>query len=145
MAEEVNKKRAILLIEDDENDVFALRRALAHCHFDGEVRVVQSSWQARDYIEGRRPYHDRDYYPLPDLIISDFHLPGAVGTEFVHWLREQPRFRRLPVVIWTGSLGCNELERMLAAGASGHHLKTADFRTLCERVDKMLELLPKPF
>jgi len=132
----------MLLIENDENDVFAFRRALAHCHYTGALRVVETSWQARDYIEGRGAYADRHYYPLPDLIVSDFHLPGATGTEFVKWLREKPPFAKIPVLIWTGSVGCKELERILEAGANGHHLKTAEFKTLCDHIQTILGYLP---
>jgi CheY-like chemotaxis protein len=137
----VGQNKVVLLIENDENDVFAFRRALAHCHYAGAVRVVGTCWQARDYIEGRNAYADRRYSPLPDLIVSDFHLPGATGIEFVKWLREQPAFAQIPVVIWTGSMACAELEKVLAAGATSHQLKTAEFKTLCGNIEKMLSHL----
>jgi len=52
-------------------------------------RVVSTSWEARDYIEGRGKYRDRTCNCLPDLLVSDFQLTGATRTEFVKWLREQ--------------------------------------------------------
>ena len=129
MERSVGKDKVLLLIEDDENDVFAFRRALSHCRFEGKLRVVETSWEARDYMEGRGRYRDRSYYSVPDLIISDFHLPGATGTEFVKWLREQPAFAKIPFIIWTGSVAAKELERILAAGATSHHPKTAEFKS----------------
>ena len=51
----------ILVLEDEENDLFFLRRALTTCDFKGQVRVVVSMAQARDYLAGRGPYADRHY------------------------------------------------------------------------------------
>src|SRR5204862_6099958 len=66
--ESVKQSHVILLIENDESDVFFFRRALSSCQFRGVVRVVGTAWQARDYMEGRGEFRDRSYYPLPNLI-----------------------------------------------------------------------------
>jgi len=137
----LNQSQAILLIENDESDVFFFRRALSSCHFRGLVRVVGTAWQARDYMEGRGEYADRTYFPIPHLIVCDLHLPGASGVDFLRWIREHPVFHSLPIIVWTGSLPEKELQLVMAAGASSYQLKTPEFRTLCERVDEMLKLL----
>jgi len=136
---EVKPLKVILLIEDDESDVFFFRRALSSCRFQGQVRVVANAWQARNYLEGRGEFKDRDYYPLPQLIVCDLHLPGATGVEFVKWLREDRRFT-VPLIIWTGSMPQNQLEEALAAGASSVFRKTPEFARLCDGVKEMLKL-----
>src|SRR4051812_20805363 len=77
----------ILLLEHDEADIFFFRRALASLNFPGNVRVVYSVAEARDYLHGRGKYSDREYFPLPDLIVSDLKVPGRTGMEFLEWLR----------------------------------------------------------
>ena len=52
----------ILLIENDEADIFLFRRALAQLNFPGAVQVVGSVSEARDYLEG----HDK--FPTGDII-----------------------------------------------------------------------------
>ena len=138
----MKQPHVVLLIENDESDVFFFRRALSSSHFRGIVRVVGTAWQARDYMEGRGEYRDRDYYPLPHLIVCDLHLPGASGVDFVTWVREHPVFRSIPVIVWSGSLPEKDLQAVMAAGASSYQLKTPEFKTLCARVDEMLKLLP---
>src|SRR5688572_10374133 len=64
----------ILLIENEESDVFLFRRALSRLNFIGVVRVVGSVSEAREYLEGRGRFADRSYDPLPDLIVSDMNL-----------------------------------------------------------------------
>jgi CheY-like chemotaxis protein len=140
--ESVKQSYVILLIENDESDVFFFRRALSSCHFRGVVRVVGTAWQARDYMEGRGEFRDRSYYPVPHLVVCDLHLPGASGADFLKWIREHPDFHSLPIIVWTGSLPEKELQTIMSAGASSYQLKTPEFKTLCERVDDMLKLLP---
>ncbi len=122
--------------------MFFFRRALSSCHFGGVVRVVGTAWQARDYMEGRGEFRDRSYYPVPNLIVCDLHLPGASGLDFLHWVREHPVFHSLPIIVWTGSMPEKEIQHVMAAGASSYQLKTPEFKTLCERVDEMLKYLP---
>ena len=140
--ERLKQSEAILLIENDESDVFFFRRALSSCHFPGVVRVVGTAWQARDYMEGRGEFRDRSYYPLPNLIVCDLHLPGASGVDFVTWIREHPVYNSLPIILWSGSLPEKELQSIMSAGASSYQLKTPEFKTLCERVNEMLKHLP---
>lgn len=137
------KEALILLIEDDESDVFFFRRALSSCHFDGQVRVVPNAWQARNYLEGQGEYKDRTYYPLPQLIVCDLHLPGATGVEFVKWLRGDAKFADLPLIIWSGSMPEQQLKEALGAGASSVFRKTPEFAQLCEGVKGMLKEIPK--
>jgi CheY-like chemotaxis protein len=139
----VKKRRVILLVEDDEGDVFFFRRALTSCKFDGDVRVVENAWEARDYIEGRGRFSDRGYFALPDLIVSDLHLPGASGVDFVKWVREHPEYRSIPIIVWSGSRTGKELQNILAAGASAYQVKTPEFNALCQNVEAMLQHLPK--
>jgi CheY-like chemotaxis protein len=127
----------ILLVEDNENDVFAFRRALAFVGFRGAVRVVDSAWQARDYMEGRGAYADRDYYPLPQLVVSDLNLPGASGLELVRWLRDQPAFNALPVALWSGAMSDIDVKRAFQAGITEHYTKTGDFGALVATVKQM--------
>lgn len=134
----------ILLIENNDNDVFFFRRALSRCNFAGDVRVVQTAWNARNYLEGRAEFKDREYYRLPNLIVCDLHLPGATGVEFVQWLREEPKFHQIPLIVWTGSMTSEALQNVMTAGASGYQLKTPNFQRLCDAVEQMLKNLTTP-
>ena len=134
----------ILLIEDDESDVFFFRRALSSCRFSGHVRIVPNAWHARNYLEGEGEYKNREYYPVPDLIVCDLHLPGATGVDFVRWLREHKRFSAIPLIIWSGSMPEEQLKDALSAGASSVFRKTPEFARLCDSVGEMLKLMRPP-
>jgi CheY-like chemotaxis protein len=139
------KEPVILVVEDLDEDVFLLRRALAAVRFQGEVKVVQNPAQARDYLDGAGQFKDRDYYPSPDLIICDLKMPGGTGVEFVQWLHTQPGYRQIPVVLFSGSALPSDQEAAIRHGARAFFTKTGEFAVLQERVQQILAYLPQAF
>jgi CheY-like chemotaxis protein len=134
----------ILLIENEETDVFLFRRVLAISGFQGTVHVASSVAIARDYFEGNGPYADRDQYPFPDLIVSDMSLAGEVGNDFLEWLRRQPEYLRIPFVFLTGTFIPQEFARAGQLGVDQYVHKTGDLQELQERVELILKFLPRP-
>src|SRR5688500_18200685 len=97
------KPPVILLIEDDSTDVFLFRRALSKLHYDCHVRAVASVAEAKRFMLNEREFQDSTYFRTPDLIVSDFKLAGDTGLSFVPWLRAQPQFENMPVVMLSGT------------------------------------------
>ena len=89
----------ILLIEDDANDVFFFRRVLSKLAYPCQMRVVGSVEEAKRYMTNASPFADAAYFRHPDLIVSDFRLPGDTALTFVQWLRTQPDLQSIPLVM----------------------------------------------
>jgi CheY-like chemotaxis protein len=130
----------ILLVENDEDDVFLLRGALSSLNFKGTVRVVGSVSEARQYLMGEGKFTDTEYYPCPDMIVSDIGLPGETGMSFLAWIKAG-HCAHIPFVLFSGTftperIGAETLKdvRFFA--------KTGDMKTLRERVELMLKLIP---
>jgi CheY-like chemotaxis protein len=138
------KEPVILLVENEENDVFFFRRALSALNYQGHVRVVESVSQARAYLSGVGEFRNRSYYPSPDLIVSDFKLHGETGLEFFRWLKAHPGYAEIPFVLFTGSATREEGEAAMRTGARAFFTKCADFHDMKKCVEDMLEHLPPP-
>lgn len=136
------RRRAILLVENDDNDLFFFRRALASCRFQGELKVVQSMAEAIDYMEGRNSFADRSYYPLPHLIVTDFKLPGQTGVEFIRWLKKNDRYKAIPLAMFSGSALPEDKKAALTSGAQAFFAKTGEFREMCQQVEELLKMMP---
>ena len=131
----------ILLLENEENDVFFFRRALSALDFRGQVRVVENSSQAREYLEGTGQFADRHYYPLPDLIVSDLKMPGQTGIEFLQWLRTHPHYQQIPFVMFSGSALPQDRDIALRDGAHAFFTKSGEFAVTRDRVREILRYL----
>lgn len=77
----------ILYADDDENDVFFLKRAFADAGITNVIEAVADGQQAIDYLAGQGRYSDRARYPLPCLVMLDIQLPRKSGMEVLRWLR----------------------------------------------------------
>ena len=72
-------QRVILLVEDNEDDVFFMRRALQKAGVDLPLQIVMDGQQALDYLEGKEAYGDRTRFPIPRLMFLDLKLPYVHG------------------------------------------------------------------
>ena len=131
----------ILLVENDEADIFLFRRALQKLRFKGTLRVVTFIAQARDYLKRRGEFTDESYYPLPDLIVSDMNLHGHTGNDFLIWLRNDPRFADIPFVFLSGSFTAAQRDASIELNPEGFLAKTADMDELTERIASILKSL----
>src|SRR5213593_3003479 len=99
----MNDARTILLVEDDENDVFFLKYAFEAAGISIPVQVVRDGEQAIDYLAGNNKYAERKQFPFPCLVLLDLKLPLKMGLDVLRWINEQPALRSLLVVILTSS------------------------------------------
>jgi CheY-like chemotaxis protein len=130
---------AILIVEDNADDVMLLQRAFRKANLINPLRVVADGQAAVDYLAGRAPYDDRAEYPLPALVLLDLKLPKLGGHEVLDWIRTQPGLRRLPVAVLTSSRESPDINRAYDLGANSYLAKPVDFDSLLDMV-KTLQL-----
>ncbi|HEY9748556.1 MAG TPA: response regulator [Allocoleopsis sp.] len=130
---------AVLLVEDDPNDVLLIKRAFAKANLQIPMHVLDNGEAAVSYLSGEGAYRDRDQYPLPILVLLDLKLPCRSGHEVLAWLRQQPNLKRLPVVVLTSSQEREDIDRAYDLGANSYLVKPVAFNALLEIV-KTLDL-----
>lgn len=128
---------AILLVEDDENDVLLMRRALQRARLANPLHVVTDGDDAIAYLSGKREFADRDMFPVPLLVLLDLKLPTRSGFEVIEWIRRQSDLRDLPVVVLTSSTEQPDVRKAYSLGANSYLVKPAHFEDL---VQMMLRL-----
>lgn len=126
-----NNGHAILLVEDDHNDVLLIKRAFQKVNIANPIIVVNDGEQAISYLAGREPYVDR---ALPMLVLLDLKLPRKTGHEVLEWLREQSTLKRLPVVVLTASSESSDINRAYDLGANSYLVKPVTFDSLVQMV-----------
>lgn len=117
---------ALLIVEDDPDALFLLKRALSKADLRAAVRVAVDGEEAVAYLAGRGIFADRSSHPLPCLILLDLKLPRKSGLEVLEWIRQQPRLRLIPVVIVTTSGEERDRRRALELGAREYYVKPID-------------------
>ncbi len=127
-----NKSFSVLLVEDDLNDIFLVKRAFKMAHIQNPLHVVTDGLEAIAYLRGAGKYADREQYPLPKLIVMDIKMPRRSGFEVLEWVKggERPLLRRIPVVIVSSSEDPTDINRAYELGANAYMVKPVDFRAV---------------
>jgi len=127
---QVPQHAVILLVEDREDDVLIIAKAFAEARLDNEVRVVSDGEAAIQYLKGEGIYADRSKYPLPNLILLDLKMPKVDGFEVLRWLRQQPAFANIVVVVLTMSTAIRDVNLAYQLGANSFMVKPDDFQNV---------------
>jgi len=117
----MNTQSIILLVEDNEDDVFFMKRAFQHVGVHNPLHVVRNGEEAIDYLSGQRDFSDRERHPLPDLVFLDLKMPGFNGFDVLKLMREQSL--ELPVVVLTSSPEEIDRQQAFELGAECYLLK----------------------
>ena len=125
-------QRSILIVDDEDNDIVLTRLGLERAGLKLPVCSVPGGAEAIAFLNGDAPYHDRLRYPLPALVLLDIQMPRVDGLEVLRWIRKQPSFANLPVVMLTGSRTKTVAETARLLGATSFFVKSLDFANAAE-------------
>ncbi|MCH4890406.1 response regulator [Acidaminobacter sp. JC074] len=70
----------------------------------------------------------------PDLILSDIDMPGMSGIDLCKSLKDMEDYKKIPVVIYSGSENDEDIERAFLVGAKGYIIKKYHREVLAEKI-----------
>lgn len=91
----------ILVVEDREDDIIALRKVLGDARIVNPLKVVGTGQEALDWVFQRPSAGLKPGDGPPDLVILDLGLPDMSGLEVLRRIRGEERFKDLPVLVLT--------------------------------------------
>jgi len=133
------KKRAVLLVENNPDDVWLVEMAFERAELKHRLITVADGLQALDYIKGRGKYGNREKYPLPDLILLDLGLPGLSGMDMLEHLRGQPKTKNVPITVLSGSSFVRDVTRAYELGANSFLMKPSDLRKFTAAIKETVD------
>jgi CheY-like chemotaxis protein len=122
----------ILLVEDREDDILLIRRAFEKAHVPNPVYVLRDGEEAISYLKGEGKFANREEHPLPHMILLDLHMPRMDGFEVIKWIRQQPGFGSLLVIVLTSSDQLRDVNEAYRLGANSFLVKPLDFQNFVE-------------
>ena len=76
---------------------------------------------------------------LPDIIVSDLHMPILSGTEFLEILKADIKLRHLPVIILSSSDNLTELKKCYELGIAGYMIKPLKFEDYMDQLKSLMD------
>jgi CheY-like chemotaxis protein len=124
--------KLILLVDDNRDDLMLIGRAFERAGLRDHIRSLPTGMEAIAYLRGDYPYTDRAIYPVPELVLLDIKMPGTDGFEVLRWIRQQPEFSGLCVVMLTSSDDIRDVNRAYQLGANSFLVKPLEFGNAAE-------------
>jgi len=115
----------IIMADDNGCDVSLVSYALQDAGLKTPVQWIKDG---KELINHLSKYLRLDEMPL--LIVIDWNMPGLNTIDVLKWIREQPRFLNVLIVVLTGSENPTQKQQAFEAGANWHIVKTSAFTDL---------------
>ena len=115
----------ILLVEDSPGDARLAREGLSQCKIHHTLRVVDDGHKAMAFLNRQGEYAAA---PRPDLILLDLNLPRKDGRQVLREIKEDARFKAIPVVILTTSRADEDINKTYSLHANCYVTKPLDLK-----------------
>ncbi|MGD0816412.1 MAG: response regulator [Verrucomicrobiota bacterium] len=112
--------KTVLLVEDNDDDILIMKMACTRTGIPHELQVVTDGDMAVNYLSGNGAYADRTIYPTPHIVFLDLKMPKRHGLEVLRWIRSQPGFKNLPVVMLTISTHKADVDSAYQLGVTSY-------------------------
>ena len=120
--------RRILVVEDDVRNVYSLTSVL-----EPRGARVHIARNGREAIEAIEKYSGKEGNAI-DLVLMDVMMPVMDGLTATRKIRQNPDWKKLPIIMLTAKAMPDDQELCLAAGANDYMAKPLD-------VEKLLSLI----
>jgi len=141
---EPRKPVTILLVEDDDADAKAVRRAFRMACVSNPIRRAVDGIEALEILKGESGL---EKLARPYLLLTDLNMPRLNGVEFIRSLRDDQELHPAVVFMLTTSNREEDRAACYALNVAGYILKEtagADFTGLVSMLDAYSRVVEMP-
>lgn len=124
----------ILLVEDNEDDVFLTREAFDAARLKVNLHHVNNGAKCLQFLRKQGQYAGE---PTPDLILLDMHMPVMNGHEVLSEIVNDESLRHLPVVVLTTSYEADDVRKMYGLRCNSYITKPVDFESFTKAISEL--------
>lgn len=124
----------ILLVDDNEDDVFLTREAFEAASLRVNLQHVDNGEKCLQYLRKQGAYAGAS---TPDLILLDIHMPVMDGYEVLSEIVKDDSLRHLPVVVLSTSYEAADIHKMYGLRCSSYITKPVDFDNFVKTIGKL--------
>ncbi len=135
----VNPEQTLLVVEDNNEDYEATRRAFREAGLRGGIHRCEDGDEALDYLHRRGEFADPETSPWPRIVLLDLSLPGTDGREVLRDIKADERLRTIPVVVLTTSNDKRDVRMCYRDGANSYMHKPVDVTAFFAAIQRLKE------
>ncbi len=124
----------ILLVEDNEDDVFLTREAFDAAGLRVSLHHVDNGEKCLQFLRKEGIYAGM---PTPDLILLDMNMPVMSGHEVMSEIVRDEKLRHFPVVVLTTSYEAEDIRKMYGLRCSSYITKPVNFENFVKAISQL--------
>lgn len=124
----------ILLVEDDQDDIFFTEKAFEQQKVTNNLYVVKDGVDAMEFLRQEGEYEGS---PRPDIVLLDLNLQTMDGDEVLEEMQADEELNTIPVVVLTSSDAEEDIVRSYELNANAYMTKPVDFDGFLDVVDSI--------
>lgn len=124
----------IFLAEDDADDRMFFEDALKEINIPSQLTLSSNGLELMINLETLTAH------PPPDVIFLDLNMPFKSGIECLKEIRDTPKLKDIPVVIFSTTANPNAVEATYSLGANCYLRKPNSHQLLIKTIETVLKL-----
>lgn len=125
------KEARILLVEDNEGDVFLTLDAFEECKIRTNISVVRNGEEALNFLFRRAGFENVE---RPDLIILDINIPVYNGHEVLKAIKVDFSLKKIPVIMLTTSSNQRDINLAYEHHANSYIIKPIELEDFLKAI-----------
>jgi CheY-like chemotaxis protein len=132
-------KEPLLVVEDSNEDFKILQRLMQRLDVQNPIYRCTNGDEALEFLQQIANDNDPNISSKPSVILLDLNLPGIDGRDILSQIKQDKKFKEIPVVIFTTSSNPKDIELCYQKGANGYLIKPMNAEELKKIVQAFVE------
>jgi len=124
----------ILLLEDEAADAYLVKIALKENNILARLHHVVDGREGLGFLQKQGDY---SHVPRPDLILLDLNMPRMNGYEFLAIVKEDDRFKGIPIIVLSTSDVESDIIASYQLGAASYVTKAVGVEQFISAINKI--------
>lgn len=122
--------RRVLIADDDLDQCYLFRLVLRSIEPGIELHQVHNGEELLEYLD----------YNSVDLLFLDLHMPCKTGFLCIQEIRNDPRGKALPIIVYSNSSQQSDIQKVYSLGADLYVVKPFSSAHLRNALDSILQM-----
>jgi CheY-like chemotaxis protein len=125
----------IAIVEDDDGHAHLIQKNLRRGNINNPVQRFANGRIFMEYLDSEES-ENRQH-----LVLLDLNMPELDGYEVLKRMKQDERFRRIPVIVLTTTDDAREIDRCYDAGCNVYITKPVEYAEFCDAIRELGLLL----
>lgn len=114
----------ILMAEDNPDDILITKRAWKKGLIKNRLYIVNNGEEALEFLYKQGEHVNA---PTPSLMLLDLNMPRVDGFEVLKVIKQDPRLKRMPVIVLTTSDREKDIQLAYDLGCNSYIVKPVNY------------------